>query len=663
MAELKLIADSGGGTIALKAPATTTSNAAITLKLPVADGSANQLLKTDGSGNLGWATDSATDSSKMPLAGGTFTGSVDFQGEINFTGNGHKYIDVATLNGGHSFTVRHQDGSSYETGLTLDANGAAKLFYNNSQKFETTSTGATISGLLAVSGSTSQTSTFTGNGLSVVHASGSNMFIGTQSGTDGKIAVTNNADLHFRTNNTERLRIISDGKVVIGGNYTNSANFGRQVLIDGTLGINNDSGTVGIGFSKGNALTYGYIGTGAWAVNGAAADDFGITSGSTGDLLLGSAATERLRITAGGLVGINQSTPTERLHVVGNAIVTGMIMVGDGTTSNCAIANIGDSHTGMYFPAANTVGFSADGSEKLKIDSGGATIKGNLVLENTDQSKILSHTADGSDDNWLSINGGGDASQSRGGGITGFGNEVTNHQGKLSLAAGNSGSTNGTIDFTTGGSERARIDSSGKVGINTTSPAHKLHVEDSVSNVIVAKQTTNNGGHNTFAGVDSFGNVKFYATHNGRVGAADGIIFGSDTSGDNVLSDYEEGSWSASSLNYDYDGNQAQRGQYIKIGKMVYAFYRIKFHTQSNYTGQHLRWTGLPFTAIGASSPNDIGVGSHAHEYGTIDFFRTYVQPGSTYCYWYDSDGDNYNNSTSLNNADIRGCIIYRASS
>ena len=48
---------STAGSVALDAPASTTGNADIAFKLPVADGSANQLLKTDGSGNLGWATD------------------------------------------------------------------------------------------------------------------------------------------------------------------------------------------------------------------------------------------------------------------------------------------------------------------------------------------------------------------------------------------------------------------------------------------------------------------------------------------------------------------------------------------------------------------------------------------------------------------------------
>ena len=68
----------GSHYVGLQAPTTVSSNLVWTL--PAADGSANQILKTNGSGVLGWATDSATDSTKMPLAGGTFTGDVTFDG-------------------------------------------------------------------------------------------------------------------------------------------------------------------------------------------------------------------------------------------------------------------------------------------------------------------------------------------------------------------------------------------------------------------------------------------------------------------------------------------------------------------------------------------------------------------------------------------------------
>ena len=52
MSKIKLNAPTGGGSVSLEAPSSTTSNADIELKLPVADGSAGQFMKTDGSGNL-----------------------------------------------------------------------------------------------------------------------------------------------------------------------------------------------------------------------------------------------------------------------------------------------------------------------------------------------------------------------------------------------------------------------------------------------------------------------------------------------------------------------------------------------------------------------------------------------------------------------------------
>ena len=157
------------------------------------------------------------------------------------------------------------------------------------------------------------------------------------------------------------------------------------------------------------------------------------------------------------------------------------------------------------------------------------------------------------------------------------------------------------------------------------------------------------------------GNLKLADGHGIDFSATGDAGTGASTNNE-LFDDYEEGSWNASSLNYDYDGNQAQRGFYVKIGRMVYAYYRVKFHTQSNHTGNHMRWTQLPFTAD-SGSPQDVIVGAHAHAYGSVDFFRVYVQPGTTYAYWYTSTGQNFNNSTNMNGADVRGCIMYKASS
>ena len=56
MSSLKL-KHSGGNSVSLNPPTSAPTSSDVAFKLPNADGSANQLLKTDGSGNLGWIAD------------------------------------------------------------------------------------------------------------------------------------------------------------------------------------------------------------------------------------------------------------------------------------------------------------------------------------------------------------------------------------------------------------------------------------------------------------------------------------------------------------------------------------------------------------------------------------------------------------------------------
>ena len=58
-------------------------------------------------------------------------------------------------------------------------------------------------------------------------------------------------------------------------------------------------------FVEDGSNTRAYMGSGDWAINGLANDDFGISSSSTGDLVLGTGAgTERLRIDNTGRVSM-----------------------------------------------------------------------------------------------------------------------------------------------------------------------------------------------------------------------------------------------------------------------------------------------------------------------------------------------------------------------
>jgi len=91
------------------------ANASYTLTLPNTDGNNNQVLKTDGSGGLDWVDQNTVDSTKMPLAGGTFTGSVTFEDAIN--------ENVYTITDGASVDL-DPDNGTIQT-WTLGANRTA----------------------------------------------------------------------------------------------------------------------------------------------------------------------------------------------------------------------------------------------------------------------------------------------------------------------------------------------------------------------------------------------------------------------------------------------------------------------------------------------------------------------------------------------------------
>ena len=186
-------------------------------------------------------------------------------------------------------------------------------------------------------------------------------------------------NLRFSTNagatgTSEALRIASDGKIAIGGNYTETSTFGRQLLVSGTVGLNNDSGNVGMGFHRGTSNTYGYIGTGAWAVSGLNNDDFGISSGATGDLVFGTGASgysPKMRINNAGNVTLEGDDQFMYLSNVGTGNA-GIYVRGNSTSASNSNHFLRSHSTGMFT-------WEVTGSEKMRITAGG-----NLGVGNTD---------------------------------------------------------------------------------------------------------------------------------------------------------------------------------------------------------------------------------------------------------------------------------------
>jgi hypothetical protein len=161
-----------------------------------------------------------------------------------------------------------------------------------------------------------------------------------------------------------------------------------------------------------------------------------------------------------------------------------------GTAALPAITTTGDTNTGIFFPAADTIAFAEGGAEAMRLDS-----SGNLLVGTT-----TAKTA-------LTVNGGG---------VTGLNSSAfawqhyqqasssytaTSIQSVISGASAYlTFSTNG--NWTNGNaSEAARIDSSGNLLVGTTSGSNKLTIQASTGSAALASlyNTSNASGDQCLA--------------------------------------------------------------------------------------------------------------------------------------------------------------------
>ena len=233
-----------------------------------------------------------------------------------------------------------------------------------------------------------------------------------------------------------------------------------QTAMTGNLQMGNNKVTgLAVATSSGDALSFGQAATiSALTVTGAFAANGGATLGdASGDALtINSSAvsipnglnfdSNTLVIDAtNNFVGVGRASPSSALDVNGVATFSA------GSVSAPAITTTGDTNTGIFFPAADTIAFSEGGTEVARFDSAG-----NLGVGTTTPTVYGSYKT-------LEVRGSG-------GGLLQIGTGATT-AAFLFQDGTNSGFqniANGAMTFATNNTERMRIDSSGNLLVGTT---------------------------------------------------------------------------------------------------------------------------------------------------------------------------------------------------
>jgi len=176
-----------------------------------------------------------------------------------------------------------------------------------------------------------------------------------------------------------------------------------------------------------------------------------------------------------------------------------------------------------------------------------------------------------------------------------------------------------TVAIETGGSERLRVDSGGRLLIGTTTNSGTSSsgddiiigsIGDSTSRGITFATTADatirwaDAGDNSMGRIQYLNNTDIMSFHTANAERlridSDGLKFNGDTAAANALSDYEEGTWTpaigfaGNANNVTYGSSQG--GSYTKIGRFVYVHGRIHITDKGDSTGA-ATIRNLPFTA------------------------------------------------------------------
>ena len=221
-----------------------------------------------------------------------------------------------------------------------------------------------------------------------------------------------------------------------------------------------------------------------------------VTIGNSGNFYIGqTSGAEQLGVDGGSNA---QTFSTNSTNSNGNMLqvkCSGTTKLFLGSAGSFVTGNTGTTNQGIR--AEGDLLFAAGGhTERLRISSTGQVkIQSGTVIQFTNTNNdITTDTSDGSDNKRIVISGGGATDSSRGANINLTGNEYGSVNGKLELTAGNSGNSNSTIDFYTGGTQRLEIAQNGNLILNATTGGSVALLKAGGSNTDLRVASVGTGG-------------------------------------------------------------------------------------------------------------------------------------------------------------------------
>ena len=219
-----------------------------------------------------------------------------------------------------------------------------------------------------------------------------------------------------------------------------------------------------------------------------------------------------------GNVGINNTTPAEKLDVVGNIKASGSI-AGQSISLADNIVHTGDTSTSFGFPGTGTIDFFTAGSERMRIAS-----SGNVGIGTNNPHAKLDIQGPGGGSSHLTLSGSGSTTKAviYSGDTNDARLTLENTQGTWHTKCDSSGRYiiyGGHSSVSLG--DRIAIKTNGNVGIGTTSPNKKLDILTDTDWDGIALRSTSNfhgylskDGNGCSLGMNESGNRKVYIRTN-----------------------------------------------------------------------------------------------------------------------------------------------------